>query len=224
MRITGFCPLIITKDPEGVVKLFEDMGFEKRHTKRDIEGGANTTYAMKDAFGNRINITSSETVPKDMTSITMNVDDFREAYDFLIAHGFSDPRGDKVTETSSSIATMLFSPTGIPVTVSEHIKALRYQDQIGDIKDDPRSQKQLKVMMDVVAAAFRNNMASYIKLVQMDVLKEFNRMCDKEGIGGERVKFCHGIMDPVLMQINKDLYDKIEAEFELAKEQLDRSE
>jgi hypothetical protein len=79
-------------------------------------------------------------------------------------------------------------------------------------------------MMDVVAAAFRNNMASYIKLVQMDVLKEFNRMCDKEGIGGERVKFCHGIMDPVLMQINKDLYAKIEAEFELAKEQLDRSE
>lgn len=109
-----------------------------------------------------------------MTPITINVDDFREAYDFLIAHGFSDPRGDKVTETSSSIATMLFSPTGIPVTVSEHIKALRYQDQIGDIKDDPRSQKQLKVMMDVVAAAFRNNMASYIKLVQMDVLKEFN--------------------------------------------------
>ena len=38
MRITGFCPLIITKDPEGVVKLFEDMGFEKRHTNRRYQG------------------------------------------------------------------------------------------------------------------------------------------------------------------------------------------
>ena len=220
MRITGFCPLIVTKDPESVVKLFEDMGFSRRHTKKDIEGGANTTCAMKDAYGNRINITSSETVPKDMTSITVNVDDFREAYDFLIAHGFTDPRGNKVTETSSSIATMLVSPSGFPVTVSEHIKALRYQDQLGDLKDDPRTKKQLKVMMDVTAAAFRNNMASYIKLVQMDVLKEFNRMCDEEGIGGERVRFCHGMMDPLLAQINRDLYEKISAEFELAKEQL----
>ena len=220
MRITGFCPLIVTKDPEAVVKLFEDMGFSRRHTKKDIEGGANTTCAMKDAYGNRINITSSETVPKDMTSITVNVDDFREAYDFLIAHGFTDPRGNKVTETSSSIATMLVSPSGFPVTVSEHVKALRYQDQLGDLKDDPRTKKQLKVMMDVTAAAFRNNMASYIKLVQMDVLKEFNRMCDEEGIGGERVRFCHGMMDPLLAQINRDLYEKISAEFELAKEQL----
>ena len=220
MRITGFCPLIVTKDPESVVKLFEDMGFSRRHTKKDIEGGANTTCAMKDAYGNRINITSSETVPKDMTSITVNVDDFREAYDFLIAHGFTDPRGNKVTETSSSIATMLVSPSGFPVTISEHVKALRYQDQLGDLKDDPRTKKQLKVMMDVTAAAFRNNMASYIKLVQMDVLKEFNRMCDEEGIGGERVRFCHGMMDPLLAQINRDLYEKISAEFELAKEQL----
>ena len=224
MRITGFCPLIVTKDPDAVVKLFEDMGFEKRHAKKDIEGGANTSYAMKDAFGHRINITSSETVPKDMTSITVNVDDFSEAYDFLIAHGFTDPRGDKVTETSSSIATMLFSPSGIPVTISEHIKALRYQDQLGDLMDDPRSQKQLKVMMDVTAEAFRKNMASYIKLVQMDVMKVFNRMCDEEGIGGERVRFCHGMMDPLLMQINKDLYEKIAAEFELAKEQMDLTE
>ena len=220
MRITGFCPLIVTKDPESVVKLFEDMGFSRRHTKKDIEGGANTTCAMKDAYGNRINITSSETVPKDMTSITVNVDDFREAYDFLIAHGFTDPRGNKVTETSSSIATMLVSPSGFPVTISEHVNALRYQDQLGDLKDDPRTKKQLKVMMDVTAAAFRNNMASYIKLVQMDVLKEFNRMCDEEGIGGERVRFCHGMMDPLLAQINRDLYEKISAEFELAKEQL----
>ena len=122
MKITGFSPLIVTKDPESVMKVFEELGFERRHTKTDIEGGANTNYNMKDANGNRINIASSETVPKDITSITMNVDDFQEAYDFLIAHGFVNPRGDKVTDTSSSKATMLFSPSGFPINISQHIK------------------------------------------------------------------------------------------------------
>lgn len=122
MKITGFCPLIVTKDPEAVMKIFEDLGFEKKHTKTDIEGGDNTHYAMKDANGNRINIASSETIPQDITSMSINVDNFQEAYDFLIAHGFVNPRGDKVTDTSSSRATMLIAPSGFPVTISEHIK------------------------------------------------------------------------------------------------------
>ena len=82
MHITGFCPLIVTKDPESVMKTFEALGFERRHTKTDIEGGANVNYAMKDANGNRINIASSETMERDLTGISMNVDDFQEAYDF----------------------------------------------------------------------------------------------------------------------------------------------
>ena len=122
MKITGFCPLIVTKDPEAVMKFFEDLGFENKHTKTDIEGGDNTNYAMKDANGNRINIARSETIPQDITSMSINVDNFQEAYDFLIAHGFVNPRGDKVTDTSSSRATMLIAPSGFPVTISEHIK------------------------------------------------------------------------------------------------------
>lgn len=121
MKITGFCPMIVTKDPESVMKVFEDLGFERRHTKTDIEGGQNTNYNMKDANGNRINIASSEHVPQDLTSITMNVDNFQEAYDFLIAHGFVNLRGDKVTDTSSSKATMLFSPSGFPINITQHI-------------------------------------------------------------------------------------------------------
>ena len=122
MKITGFRPLIVTKDAEALVKLFEELGFEKRHTKTDIEGGANTNFNMKDANGNHVNITSSETVPQDLTAISINVDDFQEAYDFLIAHGFVDPRGGKVTDTSSSRSTMLFAPSGFAVTISKHIK------------------------------------------------------------------------------------------------------
>lgn len=122
MKITGFCPLIVTRDADKVMKVFEDLGFERRHTKTDIEDGANTNFALKDANGNRINIASSETVPQDLTAININVDNFQEAYDFLIAHGFVNPRGDKVTDTSSSKATLLFSPSGFAVNIAQHIK------------------------------------------------------------------------------------------------------
>ena len=122
MKITGFCPQIVTRDAEAAVKVFEALGFERRHTKTDIEGGANTNFNLKDANGNRINIASSENIPKDLTGISINVDNFQEAYEFLIAQGFINPRGDKVTDTSSSRATMLFAPSGFAVTISEHLK------------------------------------------------------------------------------------------------------
>ena len=36
MRITAFNPQIVTKDPEPIIKLFEELGFEKRHVKEGI--------------------------------------------------------------------------------------------------------------------------------------------------------------------------------------------
>ena len=122
MKITGFCPIIVSKEYENIIKVFEDLGFEKRHTKTDIEGGQNTNYNLKDANGNRIHISSSENVPQDLTAISINVDNFQEAYDFFIAHGFVNTRGDKITETSSSKDTMLISPSGFAVVLSQHTK------------------------------------------------------------------------------------------------------
>jgi len=122
MKITGFCPIIVTRDPENAIKTFEALGFERRHTKRDIEEGANTNFNLKDANGNRINIASSERIPQDLMAVNINVDNFQEAYDFFIAHGFVNPRGDKVTDTNSSVATLLFSPSGFAVNITEHIK------------------------------------------------------------------------------------------------------
>lgn len=123
MKITGFRPLIVTKNAEAAIKVFEELGFERHHTKTDIEGGDNTAFVMKDKNGNRVHIASSETIPRDLTAISINVDNFQEAYDFFIAHGFINPRGEnRVTDTKSSRATMLFSPSGFAVNISEHIK------------------------------------------------------------------------------------------------------
>jgi len=122
MKITGFCPIIVTKDQESAVNTFEALGFEKRHTKTDVEGGRITGIAMKDANGNRITISSTTKDRPDITAIQINVDNFQEAYDFFIGKGFIDPRGDKTTVTSSDEATMLIAPSGFPVVISEHFR------------------------------------------------------------------------------------------------------
>lgn len=122
MKITSFAPLIVTQNAEATIKLFEDMGFERKHTKDGIEDGANTNVQLKDASGNRVNVASSKTIPQDLTAITINVDNFQEAYDFLIDHGFVNPRGDKTTDTGSSLATLLFSPSGYAINIAEHKK------------------------------------------------------------------------------------------------------
>jgi hypothetical protein len=77
---------------------------------------------MMDANGNRINIATSETIPQDLTGISMNVDNFDEAYEFLLSSGFINPRGDKVTHTGSSKSTMVFAPSGFAITVTQHIR------------------------------------------------------------------------------------------------------
>ena len=122
MNITGFCPIIVTKDQDSVIATFEALGFEKRHTKTDIEGGANIGVAMKDANGNRILVASTKNDRADINAVLINVDNFQEAYDFFIGKGFIDPRGNKTTVTSSDEATMLIAPSGFPVVISEHIK------------------------------------------------------------------------------------------------------
>ena len=122
MKITSFNPLIVSQHSEDIIRVFEALGFEKRHIKTDIENGENTSVRMKDANGFHVDVASSNHVPRDLTSIRINVDDFDEAYDFFMAHGFVNPRGDRITATSSSVDTYLVSPSGFAVTLCHHIK------------------------------------------------------------------------------------------------------
>ena len=123
MKITSFNPLIVSQHSEEIIQVFEALGFERRHMKTDIEGGQNTDVRMKDANGFHVDVASSNHVPKDLTSIRINVDNFEEAYDFFMAHGFINPRGeDRITATSSSVDTYLVSPSGFAVTICHHIK------------------------------------------------------------------------------------------------------
>ena len=90
------------------------------------------------------------------------------------------------------------------------------------LKENPQQAKQLSVMMEITNEAFRKNMSAYIKLVQMDVMKEFNARCDADGVGGDRVKFSHGIMDPIMKQVDADLEKQIMAQFKKLKENMSK--
>ena len=47
MQITSFNPMIVTKDAEATIALFEALGFERRHTKTGIDGQDITSVRMR---------------------------------------------------------------------------------------------------------------------------------------------------------------------------------
>ena len=125
MKITTFNPMILTANPEETVKLFESLGFEKRHTKTEIndEDISSTTMKYTTEDGKEFYMTISEApVPQDMASIRMNVRNFDEAYKQFLDNGFKNAQGDRITETGSSKSTMLIAPSGFTITVTEHIR------------------------------------------------------------------------------------------------------
>jgi adenylate cyclase class IV len=123
MKITSFNPLIVTKDAENVIKLFEDLGFEKRHSKISESNDMNVaSVRMRDANGFHVDVSHVATLPQDMTVIRMNVDDLEEAENILIRHGFVNANPEKTVETPSHKSIFMVSPSGFAIDVIKHIK------------------------------------------------------------------------------------------------------
>ena len=125
MKITGFNPLIITKQPEVVASLFEALGFEKKHnpTGTSAIGNEYASYRLTDSNGFHVDVaTSAAQKEQDLTAIRMNVDNFDEAYDFLTAHGFKNAQNGTVTNTGSAKVCFLYSPSGFGINLIQHIK------------------------------------------------------------------------------------------------------
>ena len=123
MKITTFNPQIITKNAEPLVKLFEELGFEKRHTITINEDGKDiTNYRMKNADGFYVDIAQVDGLPQDMTIIRMNVDNFDEAYELLKSKGFTNPKDDHTVDTRTNKSCMMRSPSGFAFDLCQHIK------------------------------------------------------------------------------------------------------
>lgn len=122
MKITTFNPMIMTPKADDVIRLFEELGFEKRHVKTGLNDEGITNVRMRDANGFHVDISAVDRLPQDMTSIRMNVDSFEDAEQLLTAKGFTNIQGDKVGESPSARGTAFVSPTGFSIVVSQHIK------------------------------------------------------------------------------------------------------
>ena len=123
MKITSFNPLIVTRDADAVITLFEALGFERRH---NIQANTGTTdfnsVRLKDANGFHVDVANVPTTPQDRLLIRMNVDDFDEAYAFLTERGFTNPRGGQTVDTKSNKSCMMVSPSGFAFDLCVHIK------------------------------------------------------------------------------------------------------
>lgn len=124
MKITSFNPLILTKDAEAAIKLFEDLGFERRHKITITSGGKDiTTVRMKNEGGFYVDVSQVDGMPQDMTLIRMNVDNFDEAYEFLKSKGFTNAKQDESTvDTKTNKSCMMRSPSGFAFDLCQHIK------------------------------------------------------------------------------------------------------
>lgn len=123
MKITTFNPQIVTNNAEPIVKLFEELGFEKHHNPKEIGDFKVEGIRMKDQNGFYLDISIPQLkIPQDMVAIRMNVDDFDEAYQILKNHGFKNIYGDNKAETKSSKSAMMFSPSGFAINLIQHIK------------------------------------------------------------------------------------------------------
>ena len=125
MQITTFNPMILSKNADEIIKLFEELGFERRHMKTGINDKDITSVRMRytgeDGKVFHVDVTSAP-VERDITTIRMNIRDFDEAYKLLEEKGFTNAQGGRITNTGSSKSTMMVSPSGFSISIAEHIR------------------------------------------------------------------------------------------------------
>ncbi|MBQ9058604.1 MAG: hypothetical protein IJ125_05430 [Atopobiaceae bacterium] len=129
MKITGLNPTILTSDLESMRRLFEDLGFERRHERENISSefdnsAVDTSIRMKSEDGFTVDINSFEGIPRDETLIRINVDDFDEAYQFLEEHGFRNFMGEgNLLVTPFLKGAHMESPSGFGIMLMQHLKS-----------------------------------------------------------------------------------------------------
>ena len=123
MKITTFNPQIVTKNAEGLIKLFEELGFERRHQQEGIGDMDVTGIRMKDSDGHYVDISEVDIgLKEDKVAIRMNVDDFDEAFEKLVALGFKNVYGHHKVDTKTSKSAMMISESGFAINLVQHIK------------------------------------------------------------------------------------------------------
>ena len=123
MQITTFNPMILSRNADEIINLFETLGFERRHKVDNIDDKDISSVRMTDASGFCVDVARVESMEKDMTTMRMNVRDFDEAYEFLKARGFKNASDDDHTvESKSARSCLMIAPSGFSIQLTQHIR------------------------------------------------------------------------------------------------------
>ena len=123
MKITTFNPLVVTANSDDLIGLFEELGFKITHEKKELDSVASRDVRMKDENGYHVDLAQVDQLPRDMTEIRMNVDDFDEAHKLLESNGFKNTRNDgSVSEDKTGKGVGMISPSGYIIALAQHIK------------------------------------------------------------------------------------------------------
>jgi len=123
MEITSFNPIVVSKHAEDIIALLEELGFERKHRSETAPGGFSIDLVNADGF--RVDVaqaSDASNLQRDLTMIRMNVRGFDEAYQCLLAHGFTNTRGNDTLDTGSAKEATMVSPTGFRISLIEHIR------------------------------------------------------------------------------------------------------
>ena len=103
---------------------FEALGFEKSHAPVTATSiGDVTSIRMKHENGYHVDVADVKGIPQDRTYVRINVDNFEEAYDTLLKHGFKNRLGENETiDSKRSKAATMISPSGFIIALVQHIK------------------------------------------------------------------------------------------------------
>ena len=127
MKITTFNPEIISNNADSVIKLFEELGFEQKHKKTDVDGKDITMVRMTDSNGFHVDVVNDPEAKQDSTLIRMNVDDFGEAYELLKEHDFRNVKfNEDAVFTEGAKQSKMISPSGFGIDLCFHIKDIFY--------------------------------------------------------------------------------------------------
>lgn len=124
MKITTFDPIIVSPKAEDLISVFEALGFEKSHAPVTATSiGDVETIRMKHENGYHVDVADVKGIPQDKTYVRINVDNFEEAYDILLKHGFKNRLGENETiDSKRSKAATMISPSGFIIALVQHIK------------------------------------------------------------------------------------------------------
>ena len=123
MKITGFNTSILTQNPDDIVRVFKDLGFEESHSSNAEEGIVSGSVRLK--YGDfRLDVVSTDHFPSDKSLIRMNVDDLDETYQLMLDHGFHSALGeDAIIEAEHFRGAHMVSPSGFEIMIMQHIKS-----------------------------------------------------------------------------------------------------